>query len=102
MAARLKLVGHDQKPWIAFLLIRGFVLVGMLVFRESRKAYEEGVPYSPFYSNDMLVPIIVPQEKQQEIDLKSSQRYNFHLHKTLEHGLIAAALPELMEIFPLQ
>ena len=74
-------IGYGYKIGRAIYWAILFVIAGAVIFRTSKEAKENRMPYGIAYSFDMLLPIIKLREAHYKIDLSGWRRYYFFFHK---------------------
>ncbi len=83
-------IGFGYRIYYLIFWVSGLILIGALVFRNTKEAKEHQMPIGIIYSLDMLLPFIQLRERHYSIDFQGWQRYYFYFHKLM--GYAAASL----------
>ncbi len=81
LVAQEVVIGYGYRIYFAFGWVILFVGVGACIFRSTREARFNRMPYGIAYSFDMLLPLVKLRENHYSIDLKGCARYYFYFHK---------------------
>ena len=87
LTLQLIFIGYGYRIYYAFVWVTVFVAIGALVFRRTKEARTNKMPYGIAYSFDMLLPLIKLRQRHYDIDLSGWPRYYFYFHKLMGYVL---------------
>ena len=76
-------IGYGYQSWLSIGWALGFVVLGAAVFRRTRAAKSENMPFGFAYSFDMLLPLVKLRDKHYRIEIGGLARYYFYAHKLI-------------------